>query len=106
MRKLLALYAAAVFILIFPTYKCFSVSMGEPYDHVTRNEIIWQLLVPSSLFTLATVGLLILTFAVIQRGARLSYAAVLGIVTLLIGVVAAESVLGYLWDLRVHAGIN
>ena len=104
--RFLLVYALLMGVAIGLASRCLSVSMAEPYRVVTIGELTWQLIIPSSLLTLALGGGAVLTYALALRRIRIRYALPLALGTLFVALVATEAIYGYLWDLRVHAGIR
>lgn len=78
-------------------------SMKEPFELVLRDDLVWQLILPSMFFSLSIVGIIIGFMGGFHVG-RL----IIGISLIFLCVdlvIFSEAIYGYLWDLRVHVGI-
>lgn len=99
--SLLAYAALVVFAL-----KSCTVSMDEPFKRITFHEIVWQIIVPSNVFTVAA----ILTFRNILNFRRrllgVSMFVAQLVVLLFVILCSLEALYGYYWDLSHYTDIS
>jgi hypothetical protein len=81
----------------------FRVSITEPFDLITKRDLIWQLVIPSGGVSL-TIRELLDLFSTRKKISKTEICSKLGVIAISL-IIFLEAIYGYFWDLTVYLKI-